>query len=149
MIYFARVGTDGPIKIGSTDDLCCRVRNLQSHYRKYVTILHNMDYYIEKEREIQKRFSHLRIGKTEEFRPDPSLEKFIGKPLQAKAVAVPTHYMLGLRIVRLDADLVTMSKGIAKRNGITTSDYIGALLRPILEREWAAEVRRMTQRESK
>ena len=49
------------------------------------------------------------------------------------------------RTVKLDGDLVGTAEMLAKRQGLTTSDYLSDILRPILDREWAKEVRKASE----
>jgi Meiotically up-regulated gene 113 len=80
MIYFAQLPT-GAIKIGCSEDVDARLGQLEGHYRQPVALLHTMEGDRETEREIHERFSHLRFGRTEQFRPAVDLMTFIGKPL--------------------------------------------------------------------
>ncbi len=79
MIYFVQFPA-GSIKIGVTNNLDHRLAGLASHYGHEPVLLHAMEGDIETEREIHGRFSHLRFGKTEQFRPGPDLMEFIGRP---------------------------------------------------------------------
>jgi len=49
------------------------------------------------------------------------------------------------RVVKLDADLVGTAEMLAKRQGLTTADYLSRLLRPILDKQWAAMVRKASE----
>lgn len=61
MIYFARVGKDGPIKIGKTVYLPRRMDQHGDCYGGPLEVLGAIDGGVEKEREIHERFAHLRI----------------------------------------------------------------------------------------
>ncbi len=90
MVYFARVGTDGPIKIGCSAHVRSRLHSLSSHLGRQVILLRVMEGGIETESEIHKRFAHLRLDrwhnpegrtrdgrKPELFRPEADLMEFI------------------------------------------------------------------------
>jgi hypothetical protein len=98
VIYFAQLGT-GSIKIGTTEDLDGRMDTLESHYGEPVTLLGTMPGGRKEEREIHERFTHLRFGRTEQFRPSAELLEFIGKPL----------------LVSPNPDAVEMAAGRARR----------------------------------
>jgi hypothetical protein len=71
----------GPIKIGSTRNIKERHRKLQSRYGQTLEILAVFDGGLSEEREIQEKFSHLRLGRTEQFRPGADLMAFLGRPM--------------------------------------------------------------------
>ena len=50
------------------------------------------------------------------------------------------------RTVRLDADLVAIADLLARRQGLHVSDYLSALLRPFIEKEWAKEVEKTSKK---
>lgn len=82
MIYFAQTES-GSIKIGTTTDLPGRLAGLESDYKGRLCLLATMPGGRAEERAIHARFAHLRLGRTEQFRPGPDLMAFIGKPLLA------------------------------------------------------------------
>jgi hypothetical protein len=88
MIYFMQSVEGGPVKIGTTESLGMRHKQLERHYGRSLVILATMDGGYEEEGEIHARFSHLRLGDKEQFRPEPDLMEFIGKPLFASALDV-------------------------------------------------------------
>lgn len=81
MIYFAQIASDGPVKVGFTDDLPTRRKALENLYGCRLTILATMQGGRDEERAIHNRFAHLRLGRTEQFRPAAELMAFIGRPL--------------------------------------------------------------------
>jgi hypothetical protein len=85
MIYFAQGADGGPIKIGTTENLPQRIRTLEGHYSRSLVVLATLDGGRDEERQIHEKFAHLRMGKTEQFRPEPELVEFIGAPLVAAA----------------------------------------------------------------
>jgi hypothetical protein len=90
LVYFMQSVNGGPVKIGTTDYLEYRHDQLEKHYKTSLAILATMEGGVEKEAEIHARFDHLRMGqpgrrgkRPEQFRPDPELMAFIGRPLLA------------------------------------------------------------------
>jgi hypothetical protein len=80
MIYFAQL-PGGAIKIGCMEDVETRLSQLGSHYGTELALLVTMPGDRSVEAEIHERFSHLRLGRTEQFQPGADLIQFIGKPL--------------------------------------------------------------------
>jgi hypothetical protein len=81
VIYFMQSVDGGSIKIGFSDDVDRRRGQLESHYGTALAILATMPGNRDEEARIHARFSHLRLGRTEQFRPAPELLGFIGRPL--------------------------------------------------------------------
>lgn len=78
----------GPVKIGFTDNLAARHKQLESHYGRPLAILTTMPGDMGREAEIHARFAHLRYDapdrrgrRLEQFRPAAELMEFIGRPL--------------------------------------------------------------------
>ncbi len=80
MIYFLQATEGGPVKIGHTNNVKRRLEHLEFHYGRSLTLLGTREGGLRREREIQARFSHLRLGITEQFRPASDLMQFIGAP---------------------------------------------------------------------
>ena len=78
MIYFAQPVDGGLIKIGHSANVLGRLRQLEDHYKHSLSLLGTLPGGFQEERELHKRFLHLRYGPTEQFRPDPELLEFIG-----------------------------------------------------------------------
>jgi hypothetical protein len=85
LIYFMQSVDGGPIKIGTTENLVVRIKQLELHYGRPLSVLATEDGGREEERVIHARFAHLRLGRTEQFRPAAELMAFIGKPLLVSA----------------------------------------------------------------
>jgi hypothetical protein len=81
MIYFIQPADGGPVKIGYSDDVEARRRQLVTYYNCPLVLLGVMPGSREEEQAIHARFAHLRLGRTEQFRPAPDLMEFIGQPL--------------------------------------------------------------------
>lgn len=72
--YFIREGTDGPIKIGKSNNPEKRMRGFQTHHAKRLQLLATTKAY--EEGELHRRFAHLRLA-GEWFRAEPELLDFI------------------------------------------------------------------------
>jgi hypothetical protein len=71
----------GPIKIGYSENVLRRHKQLEAHYGVPLAILASRPGDQEDERELHERFKHLRLGLTEQFQPAGDLLEFIGRPL--------------------------------------------------------------------
>jgi hypothetical protein len=76
-VYFLQAADGGPVKIGFTANLKYRKRDLEKHYGKPLSLLATRDGGKENEAAIHAMFDHLRLGRTEQFRPDADLMAFI------------------------------------------------------------------------
>lgn len=81
MVYFLQPVDGGPIKIGFSDDVEFRRVQLEGTYGCPLALLATMNGGRQEEAEIHERFAHLRLGRTEQFRPAADLLTFIGRPL--------------------------------------------------------------------
>jgi hypothetical protein len=81
VIYFLQSTDGGPVKIGHSEDVEARVRQLEGHYGRPMALLATMPGGRDEERAVHDRFAHLRLGRTEQFRPDRELFEFINRPL--------------------------------------------------------------------
>lgn len=85
MIYFLQPVDGGPVKIGFSDNLEARRIALELHYGRQLSVLATLPGGREEEKAIHERFAHLRLGRTEQFRPAPDLMEFINRPLLVDA----------------------------------------------------------------
>lgn len=139
MIYFMQPVDGGPIKIGYSQNVEARHKQLENLYKKTLVVLAVMDGDYEEEQEWHERFSHLRFGRTEQFRPSLELLEAIGNPeitsINSDTVEViPSHYEGA--VVRIDSDIVSRAKYIASINGISMSKFLSDYLRPMVERKF-------------
>jgi hypothetical protein len=81
VIYFVQSIDGGPIKIGHTENLDVRLKQLQVHYARPLAVLATMAGDRAEEQAIHERFAHHRMGRMEQFRPDPEILDFIRRPL--------------------------------------------------------------------
>ncbi len=82
MIYFARLGPGGPIKVGTTIDLLRRLKEHEKAFGVEVIVLGVRDGGKDEERRHHRMFAHLRLkpgesGPCERFRPGPELLDYI------------------------------------------------------------------------
>jgi hypothetical protein len=81
MIYALQPVDGGPVKIGFSEDVVARVKALEAGYRRPMALLGTWEGNREDERAIHLKFAHLRLGRTEQFRPATELMEFLGRPL--------------------------------------------------------------------
>ena len=81
MVYFMQSVDGGPIKIGCSINLQQRREKLEQEYGTPLAVLATIDGGRAEEQAIHARFSHLRLGRSEQFRPGSDLLAFIGRPL--------------------------------------------------------------------
>lgn len=127
MIYFAQaVDGGGPIKIGTSEDIPARIKQLEATYRRPLAVLATMPGGREEERAIHERFSSLRFGKTEQFRPDPELLAFIGRPLFVSALPVvevmETHGLVTLLNLKGSPADRAMLQQLSRLTGVPVSE---------------------------
>jgi hypothetical protein len=157
VIYFLQSIEGGPIKIGFTDDLMQRHRQLEKHYARPLALLATMEGGADREAEIHRQFDHLRFGRTEQFRPGPDLMAFIGRPLLVHPNPDTVEVMLsrsaaedaefGLTAVKIDRGVASMAKWVASSRGITLAEYLTELLRGPVGRDMAKGSKRLTSGE--
>lgn len=87
-VYFAQGVDGGAIKIGTSRNVPARLRQLESNYARPLVLLGTLPGGRSEEQAIHERFAHLRLGRTEQFRPEADLMKFIGRPLFVSAAPV-------------------------------------------------------------
>jgi hypothetical protein len=88
VVYFARF-ENGAIKIGVTEHLDSRLPALECFYRGRLEVLGTIPGDRQTERQLHKRFAHLRLGQPEQFRPTRELMEFLGRLLGRKLRAHP------------------------------------------------------------
>lgn len=80
MVYFAQL-PGGCIKIGTAVNVKRRLASLKSWYGRLPVLLAVIPGGREEELATHRRFSHLRVRRTEQFYPAPELIEFIGRPV--------------------------------------------------------------------
>jgi hypothetical protein len=81
VIYFAQSPDGGTVKIGCSDNVPTRIKQLETHYGRPLALLATMPGGRDQERAIHERFDRHRLRKTEQFRPAAEIMAFIGRPL--------------------------------------------------------------------
>lgn len=155
MIYAVQPTTGGPVKIGYSDDVPARIRQLECHYGQTLTLLATLPGGLKEERAIHERFDHLRLGRTEQFRPAADLMAFLGCPLlvgaNPDAVEAIGPVLSDIQLRTLDRDDVTvkiprrialMGKAIARDRGISLAEFLEELLTVAIDKGYAAMLRR-------
>jgi hypothetical protein len=134
MIYFAQPIDGGPIKIGFSDDVDFRHRQLESIFGRKLAILATLPGGRKEEAEIHDQFSHLRFPRTEQFRPALELLTFIGQPVliginpdavEAMKPRVTDRICASYQLPR---DLVVKVKVEAARRGLKPCNLVEQLL---------------------
>lgn len=81
-VYFIQGDSGGPIKIGYTEDVCKRLKVLQTGHFDTLIVLASFPASMKEEKNLHKKFSELQL-KGEWFKPDRYLMDFI-EPLKVK-----------------------------------------------------------------
>lgn len=148
MIYFAKLPT-GSIKIGTSVNVDRRAEQLASHYGCEIEILHTMEGGRDVEVSLHRRFSHLRLGKTEQFQPGPDLAEFIGLPLfvAANPETVEAQAPQGSPdvTIKVDAEVVQAIRLLAAHRNVSLNQMATDLLRGPVAAAHAEMLRELTQ----
>lgn len=143
MVYFLQATDGGPIKIGHSQDVLARIKQLEATYKRPLALLATIPGGREEEQAIHARFSSLRFGKTEQFRPDPDLLAFIGRPLFVSACAVVEVMKdYGDQVVKIDAEVARLAKIVAAFEDKSLARYISDLLKPIVEAAYDQHIKK-------
>lgn len=146
MIYFMQTELGAPIKIGYTQNLDARKRALELHYGVPLNVLDVREGGKQEEREWHEQFAHLRLGRTEQFKPAADLLAAIGQPLlvdvNLDAVeAMPVRRWAGLATVKIHDDVFDLARIVAAYSkGMTVTDLLSGILKPALEKMHAEVV---------
>lgn len=138
MIYFMQGETGGPVKIGYTDDIVRRRKQLEAKYDCSLEVLLLVNGGRDRETQVHAQFAHLRFPRTELFRPEPELMEFISRPILVGADGDLVEAKgRDDQAVKLDRKLAGMAKLIATRQGVTTAELLSEMLRAPIERAYA------------
>lgn len=132
MVYFLQPVDGGPIKIGHSSDVDRRRVQLESRYGRELAVLAVISGGREEERAIHAKFSHLKLGRTEQFQPSPDLLEFIGRPLlvtaNPEAVQLMTtgedKYKPIIATMRGSLDFKAFLEMAAKKDRLSVADFI-------------------------
>jgi hypothetical protein len=136
MIYFLQPTDGGTIKIGYTvNNVDSRRKQLETYYKQPLAILATIPGGRAREREIHEQFAEHRLGRTEQFRPDPEIMAFIGRPLlvDPNPAAVEMMSPSGKNIsFRVSGEYSEWLERLAKRHRTTLAGLIDRAIA-----EWA------------
>lgn len=136
-VYFMQAVNGGPVKIGCSNDVERRRRQLEKRYGQPLAILAVLPGNFEDEEAIHERFSHLRFGRSEQFRPAPELMDFIQRPLFVNQTPVnepmePTGHGDGARTAYIQIRSTTEWRdwviGLAEADRSTVAELIDRAL---------------------
>jgi hypothetical protein len=147
VIYFIQSLDGGPVKIGYSKDVDSRRSQLEYYYGRPLALLATIKGGRDKEREIHERFSHLRLERTELFRPTVELMEFIGRPLLVGANPNTVEILRPRRstgMVRVDIETLKRAKLAASLLGIPLIDYVSQVLMKASNRDILREARKLT-----
>jgi hypothetical protein len=137
MLYFIQTVSGGPIKIGHSEDVDARIKQLESHYDQPLALLATMPGGEKEERALHQRFSPWRLGRTEQFQPVAELLAFIGRPLlvgpNPNAVEVMEPAVKSLASIKGGAEYATWLEGLAEHAHLPLTILIEHALREYAE----------------
>ena len=122
MIYFMQPVDGGPVKIGHSEDVDRRRRQLAWGYGKPLTLLKVMPGGREEERAMHDRFAAYRIDNSELFEPSHELMEFIAAIKDMPSIS--DEYIS----VKIDKAIVAQARMIAAREGKSISDLLSDML---------------------
>jgi hypothetical protein len=136
MIYALQSTDGGSVKIGFSADVDARRLHLESHYGKPLVLLATMPGGRDEERKIHARFAHLRLGRTEQFRPAADLMAFLGRPLLVDAnpetvEAMPSVTQKNVFAIRGTDEWKTWVDSLAEANGAPLAVTVEQALREL------------------
>lgn len=144
-VYFIQAVDGGPIKIGFTANIGVRLKQLESTYERPLALLRSIPGGRIEEHDIHSRFAHLRLSRTEQFRPDPELLNFIGRPLFVSVEPVVEAMEPGSKTAYLDAEVVRVAKIVAAYRSQTLAEYLTSRLAPLVESDLSDEQSRQAK----
>lgn len=146
MIYFARIGEDGPIKIGTTINLPQRIKDHRCHYGTTVDILGICEGGPEREVEIHAMFAIDRISnpgrrRLELFIESPAIATFIKENCRPPDILDLLHERFEsyyhpneLAATKLPKSILSRAKENARKRGVSIYHYLASLLQdPVSE----------------
>lgn len=148
MIYFVQSPDGGPVKIGYSADVPTRVKQLEADYKRPLALLATMPGEVKDERAVHERFSHLRFGKTEQFRPAPDLMEFIGRPLLVSPNPEATEVMKSSAgvLVRVSDGLADALRKCASLEGCSVAEFADRWLMPEVHRVYKEQIAKESKR---
>lgn len=128
-VYFMQAADGGPVKIGTSCDVEKRQRELEFHYGRKLLVLATQEGGRAEEVEIHARFSHLQIGRKEQFRPGPDLMEYIGKVSLAVAepetvAAMPSVKSVSSVVLKGSPEYAAWLEGVHEKTHIPKMEII-------------------------
>lgn len=150
MIYFLQPVSGGPIKIGFTDqDVEVRRKQLEAVYGQPLSVLGTMLGGRQVETDMHERFAHLRLGRTEQFRPAADLMAFIGRPLlvdpNPDTVEAMSPRRKGTKIRVSEEFAEAIAKAAFMRN-MKVEEFLDTILLQVIEEDYRDAVLSEAQR---
>lgn len=131
MIYFAQLET-GSIKIGTSENVDARIRQLEGHYGAPVALLATIPGGPKEERQLHERFSAFRLGRTEQFRPVREILEFIGLPVLVSqnpdAVEVLEPANGDSKPIKIGMDAYAVLMRLAGMRGMSLAECVSELV---------------------
>jgi hypothetical protein len=129
VIYFVQPVEGGPIKIGYSEDVSRRLPELRRSYDRELSLLHTIEGDLDSEIQIHERFSYLRIGRTEQFRPGADLLEFIGQDGFQSEEVEPMKLAKGYVFLKVPRDVYLNLKLLSTLTGREMALIVGDILR--------------------
>ncbi len=153
MIYATQATTGGPVKIGYSDNVPARIRQLERHYDRRLLLLATLPGSEVEERAIHDRFAHLRLGYTEQFRPAADLMVFLGLPIPPDPSPEAMKPMSGRSAsrgtrgtsIRIPAATWALVRQAAFKSGRSPKAWANQIVREHAEAELLNEAYRIVQ----
>lgn len=156
-VYFAQAVSGGPIKIGYSNDVEIRIKQLEKHYGRPLAVLATHPGGVDEEYSIHQKFSHLRLKgvrnrgrQIEQFRPAADLMEFIGRPLLVSpnpdAVEIMDSFSphdLNYITAKIERSLIEQARIVAMRRRIALAEYLSDLIRGPVGKDYSKAVRDM------
>ncbi len=154
MIYFVRIGENGPVKIGTTLCLPTRLKQHESDFRCDLIVLGVMDGGRVTESQVHLQFAHLRCSGKELFDGTEELLFYIKKHCRIPDLFDGLHERTGTRtgadpgskITRIQGRILSLARFIASERGISVCSYLSSILEDQVNRDFLEEVRRVHSR---
>lgn len=143
MVYFVRIGPEGPVKIGTTTELRRRLKDLEAEYGVKLVVLGVRDGGLDAEREHHRMFDHLRLnrghckGRSERFSPGDDLLDYVRRECRIPDLLDGLPEGERACPVRLDLpiDVHRLLRVVAADDGKSMAAYAREVLTAFLEEE--------------
>jgi hypothetical protein len=152
VVYFMRLARKRLIKIGCTQDLMYRKRELERHYGRKLFILGTIPGDFDDEQWVHEKFAHLRVEKgwkgaaQELFHSAPDLLEFInsGGPILTESVRFHINFIY--HVNELNKRRRTFVRSSAIEQNLPIADHINNIFRSAIDRN-IGKINRMVRDE--